>query len=238
MLRALTSILRRRDDDQLSLALEPAPAPPSNADELLDRLRGLGLKRIESCRLTRNRNVMVSYRGTELRVHRGFLGAPPGVLVAIVAFVQSRTRVDRRAAQRRIVAFPIDTGPSQPRRERSRPEDESIAGRLTEWHARFNTEYFGDTLGVVPVRISRRMKRRLGHYSAAVHAENRCGEIAVSWRHLRRHGWEEALQTLLHEMVHQWQDETGLPLDHGPRFRAKAREIGIEAAAKRAIARG
>ena len=34
-------------------------------------------------------------------------------------------------------------------------------------------------------------------------------EIAISRTHIRRHGWDEALHTLLHEMVHQWQAETG-----------------------------
>ena len=33
--------------------------------------------------------------------------------------------------------------------------------------------------------------------------------------------------TLLHEMVHQWQCEQGLPLDHGQSFRRKALEVGI-----------
>ena len=42
------------------------------------------------------------------------------------------------------------------------------------------------------------------------------------------------LETLLHEMVHQWQYEEGLPVDHGARFRSKAREVGIEPAATRA----
>jgi hypothetical protein len=77
------------------------------------------------------------------------------------------------------------------------------------------------------------MKSRLGHYSAAT--TDAPGEIAISYRHLRRHGWDEALHTLLHEMVHQWQDESGHPLDHGPGFRAKAREVGIAAAAKRGV---
>ena len=52
--------------DQLALALD---APPRNADELLARLRAFGLTGIDRCRLTRNRAVMVSYRGRELRVH-------------------------------------------------------------------------------------------------------------------------------------------------------------------------
>jgi SprT-like family len=234
MLRALRSFFGgRHDAGQLALELE-APAPPRNADELLAHLRSLGLKRIERCELTRNRNVMVSFRGQQLRVHEGYLAAPMDVHQAIVGFVEGRTRAERRAAQRRIVAHVVDTpaarGPM--RRERTRPDDEPLAERLTAWHARFNEEHFDGALRPVPVRVSRRMKSRLGHYTAAQKGEQ--GEIAISWRHLRRHGWDEALHTLLHEMVHQWQDETGRAIDHGAGFRAKARDVGIAAAAKRA----
>jgi hypothetical protein len=187
---------------------------------------------------------MVSFRGDCLRVHQGYLAAPLEVHEAIVAFVEGRTRAVRRTAQRRIVGFkvelPPDHGSALRRRERTRPEDEPLAAKLAEWHARYNAEYFGGSLKTVPVRVSRRMRSRLGHYTAAETAAGAgtgSGEIAISWRHLRRHGWTEALHTLLHEMVHQWQDETGRPLDHGPVFRAKAREVGIEAAAKRAVRR-
>jgi hypothetical protein len=78
------------------------------------------------------------------------------------------------------------------------------------------------------------MKSRLGHYSPAAHACE--AEIVISRRHIRRDGWEEALHTLLHEMVHQWQDEQGLVVDHGSSFRAKARAVGITPLACRAVA--
>jgi hypothetical protein len=214
---------------QLALELD---AVPRDADELLTRLRSLGLRRIGQCTLTRNRNVMVSFRGAELRVHQGFLTAPTEVHQAIVTFIEGRTRAERRIAQRRIVAFEVSTPGPPERRERTRPEDEPIAAKLTEWHARYNAQHFGGSLKVIPVRVSRRMRSRLGHYTAAT--DGRPGEIAVSWRHLRRHGWQEGLDTLLHEMVHQWQDETKRPIDHGRAFRAKAREVGITASARRA----
>ena len=35
---------------------------------------------------------------------------------------------------------------------------------------------------------------------------------------------------MLHEMVHQWQAETGLAVDHGRTFRRKAREARHRAA--------
>ena len=41
--------------------------------------------------------------------------------------------------------------------------------------------------------------------------------------------------TLLHEMVHQWQHETGRVVDHGAEFRRKAREVGITPAARRDV---
>ena len=40
---------------------------------------------------------------------------------------------------------------------------------------------------------------------------------------------------MLHEMVHQWQAESGLSVDHGPTFRRKARELGIEPQAQRRL---
>jgi hypothetical protein len=52
--------------------------------------------------------------------------------------------------------------------------------------------------------------------------------IGLSRRHLRRDGWERVCDTLLHEMVHQWQAETGRPVDHGAEFRRKAKEVGID----------
>jgi SprT-like family protein len=236
MLRALTSRLFGRRHDTAQLALE-FDAPPRDADELLVRLRGLGLKRIRACTLTRNRNVMVSFRGGELRVHHGYLSAPSDVHQAIVAFIEGRSRAERRLAQRRIISFEVETPRAAPqRRERMRPEDEPVAAKLAEWHARYNAEHFDGALATIPVRVSRRMKSRLGHYTAAV--DGHAGEIAISFRHLKRHGWQEVLDTLLHEMVHQWQDETRRPIDHGRAFRAKAREVGIQASARRAPKHG
>ena len=84
----------------------------------------------------------------------------------------------------------------------------------------------------MPIRLSPRMRTRLGHYTAASPTGDPA-EIVIGSEHIRRHGWEEALHTLLHEMVHQWQDEAGHPVDHGATFRAKAREVGITASARR-----
>jgi len=207
-----------------------------SAADLLRRLRALGLRRMSECRLTRNRNVMVSFGAKELRVHEGYLAAPDEILLAIVRFVEGATRSERLRARRRLLEFPIETrAPATRRRGATHPDDQRLAERLTDWHAQYNTQYFGSELRSLSVRVSRRMRARLGHYTAATKAGDP-PEIAISRRHLRHHGWEEALHTLLHEMVHQWQDERGLAIDHGTTFRTKAREVGISPFARRTVA--
>lgn len=234
MLHALTRLFRRAcDSAQLELGFHTQA--PRDAAELLARLQHLGLRRITRCRLTRNRNVMVSFGGGELRVHQGYLDAPATVLGAIVTFVEGRTRADRREAQKLIVSHPIRLPTKASRRERTHPEDAAIVEQLVAWHARYNARHFHALLNPVEMRVSRRMKSRLGHYTAAT-AGGEPAEIALSRAHLRTHGWPETLHTLLHEMVHQWQDETGRTIDHGATFRAKAREVGVAPYARRVLA--
>jgi hypothetical protein len=227
-----------RLSDREQLALELDEAPPKNAEELRARLQRLGLGRQYRIRLTTNRTVVVSYSGGELRIHNSFLGADEEVWKAIILFVHGRNRVVRQEARRTILEFPIARPTDQPRRrrrpERTHPADVPLIRELTRWHAAYNSERFGGMLREIPIRISRRMKSRLGHYSPA--SEGCVPEIVLSRRHIRRDGWDEALHTLLHEMVHQWQDEQGLVVDHGASFRAKARAVGITPLACRAVA--
>jgi hypothetical protein len=216
--------------EQLELAF--APRTP---DELLSRLADYGLRGITALRLTRNRATMVSYRGSALRVHRAFLNAPSDVLRAVATFVSGRTRAERAAARSVLLAFPVppDDRPRQKRREPRHPDDGPAEERLTAAHHALNAERFAGMLHPISIRVSRRLKSRLGYYRVSTAHEP--PEIVISRRHLRRHGWTEALATLVHEMVHQWQDERGGPVDHGRAFRAKAREVGVPAAARRAV---
>jgi hypothetical protein len=220
------------------LAFELDEGPPKNAEELRDRLRRIGLGKQYRVTLTRNRTVVVSYSGGELRIHDSFLGASEEVWRAIIAFVHGRTRVVRNEARKTILQFPVPKPSESPRRRRSsektNPADLPFIRELTRLHVAYNDEWFGGTLRTIPIRISRRMKSRLGHYSPASHGFE--PEIVISRRHIRRDGWDEALHTLLHEMVHQWQDESGLVVDHGSGFRAKARAVGITPLACRAVA--
>lgn len=200
---------------------------------VMSRLQRLGLRGFEQLSLTRNRSVYVSFRGRELRVHEAFADAPDETLRAIVVFACGRG-VERRVAKKQILEYPIPRGERRPRSpERVHPDDRPMAERLVREHERLNEERFGGALHKVHITVSRRMRSRLGHYAPA--ASHGTASIAISRRHIRRHGWDETLDTLLHEMVHQWQEESGLPVDHGTSFRRKAREVGAVARAKKAL---
>lgn len=200
-------------------------------DRFLGELRRRGLTGITRCRLTSNRTVMVSFRHRELRVHRAFVAAPEPVLQAIVLFVTRRGAVQRHARQI-LLAHPVDRSGTPVRREASHPADAGLVEELRLWHEHFNARHFGGRLTRVPLRISRRMTARLGQYRVSACATEP-SEIVIARRHIERHGWHEALDTLLHEMVHQWQHENGLPVDHGPAFRRKALEVGTAPSATR-----
>ena len=212
---------------------------PSHDDHnrIAERLSSLGLRGISEIRLHRNRVVMLSLRQGVLRLHAGYAHAPDSVLRAIVSFLTPYTRrAVRAAAQREFLAFPVDhyiaSRPRRPRTRRPAPGDAPLIARLAEAHARLNEAHFGGALAVVPIRISGRMRRRLGEVS--LHRETGAiEEMAFNRTHLRRDPWTEVEQTLLHEMVHQWQAENGLPVDHGAGFRRKAREVGIFPRAKK-----
>ncbi|MBI3792609.1 MAG: SprT-like domain-containing protein [Gemmatimonadetes bacterium] len=226
--------IQRDRDGRAETVAVPRGTPVRDAATLLATLRALGLAHITTLTLTRNRTVLVSWRGARLRVHQGFAAAPDHVLRAIVRFVTARRRSERAAAVAELRTFPLPEAPARaPRRLRTLPEDQPLAERLTQLHRTLNADRFGGTLSDVEVVVSRRMKTRLGHY--ALRRGDAPGQIALSRRHLKRHGWAQAAETMLHEMVHQWQDETGQPVDHGRAFRRKARELGITPAARRAV---
>jgi hypothetical protein len=184
---------------------------------------------------------MLSWGDGTLRIHRGYAMAPDRVLRAIVRFLQSRLpRPLRRALEHEFLSFPVDlhapATPRPPRRgERPRPGDLRVLHQLALTHQRFNQLYFEGKLREIPFRLSGRMRTRLGEYSVNV----RTGEsvaITISRSHIRNEPWPEVEHTVLHEMVHQWQVESGLALDHGSQFRRKAREVGIQPRARRHVA--
>jgi hypothetical protein len=225
----------------------PAPvAPPRGEPEaqvLERRLRALGLRGVAGVRATDNRAVMVGLsRQMVLSVHRGYALAPDRVLRAIVRFVARTTpRLLRRAAQREILSFRAEAHAAGPPRRRRAPDraqagDQAHVERLQASFREANAAHFGGLLPELPIRLSGRMRSRLGQLCLS-RETGRPYEITVGRRHVERHGWQDVADTLLHEMVHLWQHENGHPVDHGRLFRAKAREVGVAPAARRVVRR-
>jgi hypothetical protein len=207
--------------------------------ELAARLRAHGLAESTPVVLHANRRVLVTLtpRGA-LRVHRGFQAAPDEVVAAIARWARPRTRrADRLQAQRILIAWNChperSEGANLRRRDRPLPEDAPHLARLHDLWAELNARHFGAILRPVEILLSRRMRRRLGEFRPAPDP-SRPSCIVIGHRHLIRDGWVRASDTLLHEMVHQWQAETGRRLSHGREFRDKCAAVGIDG---RAIAR-
>jgi len=220
---------------QLSLSFDTVPR---SAGQLLPALQRLGLKGITDCRVTNNRAVMVSYGNGVLRIHISYLSAPDEVLRSIVRFVCARTRAEGRQARKILLAYCLPAVDRAPRRRpvALRPGDSDLISELALWHHEYNARFFKGALKSIEIRISHRMRRRLGQYTAAS-TDGEPAEISISRSHVSKHGWSDVLHTLLHEMVHQWQAETGCRLGHGRSFRNKAREVGIAACACREVQR-
>ncbi|WP_373067720.1 SprT-like domain-containing protein [Gemmatimonas sp.] len=200
---------------------------------LFSRLEDLGLRGVDALVLMRTRTVMVSLIGRTLRIHEGYAEAPESVLRAIIAFATARNKTERATTREAILAFDVERGPSLRRQEPGRPGDVAMIAQLLEAHRNLSEKWFDSALSVIPLRLSGRMATRLGHYDPG--SRHTPPEIVMSRTHITRHGWREAMHTLLHEMVHQWQHETGQPVDHGTAFRQKARDVGITPAARRDV---
>jgi hypothetical protein len=210
----------------------------AGTEPLVARLRSLGLPPFPQIRTHRNEHVMLSWvPGKVLRVHEGYAAAPDEVLRSIVRFVTPGVRRPARLAARRIfLAFPVDEhAPRPPRPARPRripPADRPVLEQLERLRGELNQKHFDGKLQPILIRLSGRMRSRLGELRLD-RKTGRAVHIGISRRHVRRDGWESVTDTLLHEMVHQWQAETGRKVDHGKQFREKAKAVGIEPRAVR-----
>ena len=136
-------------------------------DCLPERLRALGLNEVEKVLTHTNLTVMLSLNRRVLRIHRGYAFAPDEVLEAVVRFLNPRVpRALRRAAERVFLDFPVQayvTDMERHRRaERPRPGDVRLLHRLEGLHRELNQRHFDGLLSDIPIRLSGRMKRRLG----------------------------------------------------------------------------
>lgn len=185
---------------------------------------------------TRNRRVMASVgdAGETLRLHETFRDAPDDILRSIGVVLTGRGRPGESAARERVRAFlqgrlPATPPAPRPRRYRPTPADRENLERLRAEFDAVNAAHFGGSLPTVPLRISGRMRRRNGHFSA--HPL----EIAIS-RHLCENGAAgEAERTLRHEMIHLHQYIAGRKPGHGKDFRRWAERLDVPPRASRSV---
>ena len=157
-----------------------------------------------------NRTVMVSLARRVLRLHRGYAMAPDRVLRAIIRFLD-RAPATRRLAEREFLGFPVEesrrrrsgrcAGPAASRRPgpvRRLGPPPAVQPRALRRHALRD-----------PIRLSGRMRTRLGELTVDRRTGSRGDRPQPA--PLARHPWPEVEHTVLHEMVHQWQAESGLP---------------------------
>lgn len=228
-----------------------APAPRAPADRpltrptwlaesrvtLAARFAALGFTALGEIRTHANQRTMVSAARGVVRLHAGYAAAPDRVLIAIARFLERRTpRSLRLEARRALLEYPaqqhvpahLHVAEDVRRRRRvlepARAGDVRLLQLLRERHAVLNARHFEGHLSEIPLVVSGRMRRKLGHVALE---GGKAIELAMSRRHLLKDTEDAWMETLLHEMVHQWQAETGRPVDHGAEFRRKAVALGI-----------
>ena len=97
----------------------------------------------------------------------------------------------------------------------------------------FNTEYFNDEIDLnnIQFKISKRMTRALGLFQACRDEQS----IKLSYYILE--DTPQLENTLIHEMVHAWQYQTGKGVSHDRGFKIKGWDIGKKSKGKYKIER-
>lgn len=105
-----------------------------------------------------------------------------------------------------------------------------LSRRLYLWFDRFNEEFFDGELQPAAISFQQRRINNLGHYVLGRNAFGMKWNINLN-RLRAGHSLVMDLATLLHEMIHQYHEETGKVHSggnyHNVRFRARAKLLGI-----------
>jgi len=100
---------------------------------------------------------------------------------------------------------------------------------LRHWATRFIVEFKLDIPEVV-LCLDRLPSKCFGHFRPGHNGLGLKGEIAINTLYVRRRPLWEILGTLLHELLHAWQQAHGKPgkrNHHNAEFREKAEELGL-----------
>ncbi len=89
------------------------------------------------------------------------------------------------------------------------------------YYRELNQRHFENSLPECRLELSRRLVRTAGK----IWPRNRLMRLSLSYH--ERYGVDELANTILHEMVHLWLHEQGLPSGHTARFHTKLIEVGL-----------
>ena len=93
--------------------------------------------------------------------------------------------------------------------------------KLGQWWAHYNEEYLDGALAPPLIRLGEGAEQ-LGLW------ESRLRRLTIARRHLQDHPWLEVMETLRHEMAHQYAAEVLKAVDeppHGPAFRLACQRL-------------
>ena len=108
-------------------------------------------------------------------------------------------------------------------------EHQPLAREMHRWFDIFNAEFFEGALPTPFLQFERARQSNLGHYRPGRNAVGAQHEINLNALHLDQ-PLPEILGTLLHEIVHQWQEIHGKPGKggyHNQQFTEKCAALGI-----------
>lgn len=104
-----------------------------------------------------------------------------------------------------------------------------LARDLHVWAKRMVVE-FKLKIGVPALAIEQLKRMTAGHYRPGRNGFGLRDEIAIDVRHVREDPYAEVLATLLHELLHAWQEHHGRSSNgnyHNKQFRDKAVSLGL-----------
>lgn len=231
----------------------PAGEGPRSASLLLSELQRRGAPALLAVRLRRNRTVLWSLTGggRVLNLHAAYAEAPPELLddLALLAGSRGRRGPHARTAARRVREWP----PVGQALERARGAEVAAAlaaapggqeplafgvrcagtegerSRIRGLYHRFNRERLEDLLPPgIPLRISGRMSRRLGHMRPARGPGGVRVVVEIALSRILLHPANGLLleDVLLHEMAHAADWLVDGRAGHGPTWKAWARRVG------------
>lgn len=198
---------RRRgaDDGQLTLALAWL-----SEQDVLRELRARAVPDVQAVTFRANRSRLISLSSDRrrLNLHECFRSGGPDVLAAIATFASARgdSAAYRQAIARLRRWHGAQVDESELEAGARPPASCGTAAQLAalaEWYGQLNRAHFGGQLPELPVRLSDRMRRRLGHvqYGGGKDARS-VTEIALNVDLLIPGNGRALRDTLLHELAH------------------------------------